>query len=158
MTSIAGPPQGDGDGRADGTRTRRYARQSVPSAWPPVPPRTAILLRFVRQGLLMLPAVHAALCVRPDPTDPMLDRAMSVRLVSISGRASAEQSGFRGGRAWRTIARFAGVLARWVTMAASSPVMQAGKGTSVGNRPGRGATGESASLRRAGGQPRLAAN
>ena len=34
---------------------------------------------------------------------------MSVRLVSISGRASAEQSGFRGGRAWRTIARFAGV-------------------------------------------------
>jgi len=37
--------------------------------------------------------------------DPMLDRAMSVRLVSISGRASAEQSGFRGGRAWRTIDR-----------------------------------------------------
>ena len=35
---------------------------------------------------------------------------MSVRLVSISGRASAEQSGFRGGRAWRTIADFAGVL------------------------------------------------
>ncbi len=34
---------------------------------------------------------------------------MSVRFVSISGRASAEQSGFRGGRAWRTIARFAGV-------------------------------------------------
>jgi hypothetical protein len=37
--------------------------------------------------------------------DPMLDRAMSVRVVSISGRASAEQSGFRGGRAWRTIDR-----------------------------------------------------
>jgi hypothetical protein len=35
---------------------------------------------------------------------------MSVRLVSISGRASAEQSGFCGGRAWRTIAHFAGVL------------------------------------------------
>ena len=46
----------------------------------------------------------------PDPTDPTLDRAMSVRLVSISGRASAEQSGFRGGRAWRTIAHFACVL------------------------------------------------
>src|SRR5260370_25380567 len=150
MTSIAGPPQGDGDGRADGTRTRRYARQSVPSAWPPVPPRTAILLRFVRQGLLMLPAVHAALCVRPDPTDPMLDRAMSVRLVSISGRASAEQSGFRGGRAWRTIVRFAGV---WGSLGGDGGQFagDAGRaGDGRGEPAGRTATSESASLRPAG--------
>ena len=113
---------------------------------------------FVRQGLLMLPAVHAALCVRPDPTDPALDRAMSVRLVSISGRAFAEQSGFAvGGRGGRSPASPA-FGARWVMMAASSPVMQAGKWTSVGNRPGRTATGESASLLLAGVQPRLAAN
>ena len=94
----------------------------------------------------------------PDPTDPTLDRAMSVRLVSISGRASAEQSGFRGGRSWRTIARFAGVLGSLGEMAAGSPLMQARKWESAGNRPGRTAASESASRLLAGVQPRLAAN
>jgi hypothetical protein len=41
--------------------SRRYARQSGRLAWRPMPPRTVILLRSVRQGLLMLAgAVHAA--------------------------------------------------------------------------------------------------
>jgi len=47
---------------------------------------------------------------------------------------------FPRGRVWRTIAHFAGVLARWVTMAASSPLMRAGSGrawgTGRGGRPG----------------------
>jgi len=131
------------------TQCRRSARQS--GRWHGRP---------YRQGLLMLPGVHAALCVRPDPPDPVLDRAMSGRLVSISGRASAEQSGFRGGRARRTIAVFAGVLGSLVsaTMAAGAPLKQAGNWASVGNRPGRTATSESAGRLLAGVQPRLAAN
>jgi hypothetical protein len=124
----------------------------------PYRPELTILLRFVRQGLLMLPAAHVALCVRPDPTDPTLDRAMSVRLVSISGRASAEQSGFRGGRAWRTIAHFAGVLGSLSDDGGQFAADAAGEWTSVGHRPGRTAASESASLWLARVQPRLAAN
>jgi hypothetical protein len=49
-------------------------------------PRTAILLHSVGQGLLVLPgAVTLLYAFAPDPSDPTLDRAMSVRLVSISG-------------------------------------------------------------------------
>ena len=43
-------------------------------------------------------------------------------------------------------------------MAAGSPLMQARKCASVGNRPGRTATSESARRLLAGVQPRLAAN
>ncbi len=85
-------------------------------------------------GFANAPTVHAALCVRPDPTDPALDRAMSVRLVSISGRAFAEQSGFAvGGRGGRSPTSLA-LWARWVTMVTSTPLVQAGKWTSGGNR------------------------
>jgi len=94
-------------------------------------------LRFVRQGLLMLPAVHAALCVRPDPADPALDRAMSVRLMSISGRASAEQPGFRGGQSWRTIAHFAGVLGSLGDDGGRFAADAGRKWASVGPRPRR---------------------
>jgi hypothetical protein len=73
----------------------------------------------------------------PDPIDPMPDRAMSVRLVSISGRASAEQFGFRSGRAWRTVAISPALWVRWVKVAASAPLVQAGEWKSVGEPVGR---------------------
>ena len=72
----------------------------------------------------------------PDPADPALDRAMSVRLVSISGRASAEQFGFRGGRAWRTIAHFPGVVG---SLGEDGGQFAAGVGREVGERGNRSA-------------------
>jgi hypothetical protein len=74
------PPSGSG--RAN---TRRSARTfgRLRRGW--FRARTVILLHSIRQGLPMLPAVHPALRVRPDLTDPALDRVMSVRLMSISG-------------------------------------------------------------------------
>jgi transposase len=84
-------PTGEADSKENPgnhlTATAKRTRSARPEAHRGSSTEThrSILLHSVRQGLPMLPAVHAALCVRPDPTDPAVDRAMSVRLMSISG-------------------------------------------------------------------------